>query len=160
MSPGPRKAKTFELPPGKLRWRCPPSSFDFRTTADIAECPIDIIGQPRAIEALDLGLRVRAEGYNIFRSGHVGCWRSTIVRRMLVTIGGDARLARPSFTRTSLTQHRYTGAERAMAPFAAPEAIAVARFQVDGVPVTLRSAVRRREARSTLAAADRARRRA
>jgi lon-related putative ATP-dependent protease len=86
MSPGPRKAKTFELPPGKLRWRCPPSSFDFRTTADIAECPIDIIGQPRAIEALDLGLRVRAEGYNIFISGHVGCGRSTIVRRMLAQV--------------------------------------------------------------------------
>lgn len=44
-------------------------------------------------------------------------------------------------------QHRYTGAERAMAPFAAPQVIAVARFQVDGVPVTLRSVVRRREAR-------------
>ena len=71
----------------------------------------------------------------------------TIVRRMLVTIDGDARLARPAFTRTSLMQHRYTGAERAMAPFAAPQAIAVARFQVDGVPVTLRSAVWRREAR-------------
>ncbi len=71
----------------------------------------------------------------------------TIVRRILVTIGAEARLARPSFTRTSLTQHRYSGAELAMAPFAAPAAIAVARFQVDGVQVTLRSAVRRREAR-------------
>ena len=71
----------------------------------------------------------------------------TIIRRMLVTIATDARLSRTSFTRTTLTEYRYTGSERELASFATPAVIAVARFRVDGVPVTLHSAVRRRRAR-------------
>jgi len=80
------------LDPDQLRWRCDPAEFDFETTADISECPINIIGQPRAMEALELGLAVKAEGYNIFVSGAVGSGRSTVVRRMLAGVerGGVA----------------------------------------------------------------------
>ena len=71
------------LDPEQLRRRCDPSIFDFETTAEIERCPIRIIGQDRAQEALRLGLTLRSEGYNIFVTGDVGSGRSTTVRRML-----------------------------------------------------------------------------
>ncbi len=74
------------LRPEELRWRCDPARFAFETTADIAECPINIIGQPRAQSALELGLASRSEGYNIFVTGDVGSGRSTVVKRMLAAV--------------------------------------------------------------------------
>jgi lon-related putative ATP-dependent protease len=82
----------FRLAPEQLRWRCDPAHFSFTTTADITECPIHIIGQPRALEAMKLGLTVPSEGYNIFVSGAVGSGRSTVVRMMLERLErGEAR---------------------------------------------------------------------
>jgi ATP-dependent Lon protease len=71
------------LKPAQLRWRCDPARFEFKTTQDLKECPINIIGQGRAMEAIQLGLKVRSDGYNIFVTGDVGSGRSTVVRRML-----------------------------------------------------------------------------
>ena len=79
------------LEPGQLRWECDPARFSFERTSDLADCPIRIIGQPRALEALELGLSNRAEGYNVFVCGQVGSGRSTVVRRTLEgqEAGGD-----------------------------------------------------------------------
>jgi lon-related putative ATP-dependent protease len=71
------------LQPERLRWRCPPEQFPFETTASLDDCPIHIIGQNRAQQALALGLAVRNDGYNIFVTGDVGSGRSTVVRRLL-----------------------------------------------------------------------------
>ncbi len=89
MSPTPRRAgprPPRELSPEQLRWRCDPSNFRFETTEEIAEGPIQIIGQPRAMEALKLGLALRSVGYNIFVAGEVGTGRSTAVRRQLAAM--------------------------------------------------------------------------
>ena len=75
--------KQYRLTPQRLRWRCAPTNFAFKTTDDLDDCPIQIIGQNRAMEALRLGLTMRSEGYNIFVTGDVGSGRSTVVRRML-----------------------------------------------------------------------------
>ena len=77
-----------------LAWRCSPSRFAFETTDDIGECPIRIIGQDRAQQALRLGLSMRSEGYNLFVTGDVGSGRSTVVRRLLA--GLDRGEAPPS----------------------------------------------------------------
>ena len=69
--------------PDQLRWSCDPASFGFADTSEIGDCPIEIIGQPRAMAALSLGLEVRSEGYNIFVAGEVGTGRSTTVRRTI-----------------------------------------------------------------------------
>ena len=79
-------ADDYRLAPERLRWRCDPGQFGFETTADLTECPINIIGQPRAQQALRVGLAGRSEGYNIFVSGQVGSGRSTVVRRMLARV--------------------------------------------------------------------------
>ena len=42
-----------------------------------------VIGQPRALEALRMGIRVRAKGYNVHVSGAPGTGRRTAVLRVL-----------------------------------------------------------------------------
>jgi len=72
----------FELPHGRLRWRCDPGEFPFQTTQEVE--PIsDIIGQERAIRAIQLGLDVKGKGYNIFVAGFVGTGRNTTIKRFL-----------------------------------------------------------------------------
>ena len=55
----PKKPTTGDDPesldPDRLRWRCEPSLFSFQNTGELESCPIRIIGQPRALEALQLG---------------------------------------------------------------------------------------------------------
>jgi len=77
------------LEAGQLRFHCDPGVFRFATTAELGDCPINIIGQDRAQEAIRLGLAVRAEGYNIFVTGLVGSGRSTVVRRLLGEVEAD-----------------------------------------------------------------------
>jgi lon-related putative ATP-dependent protease len=76
----------LELAPQQLRWRCDASKFRFETTDELGDGPINIIGQPRAMEALKLGLAIRSAGYNIFVAGEVGTGRSTAVRRQLAAV--------------------------------------------------------------------------
>ena len=82
-NPGKPHAASLRLAPEQLRWRCDPERFSFESTDELADCPINIIGQPRAQQALQLGLAGRAQGYNVFVSGEVGSGRSTVVARML-----------------------------------------------------------------------------
>jgi lon-related putative ATP-dependent protease len=79
----PNRTDPYRLAPERLRWRCDPGEFPFETTEDMQDCPIHIIGQNRAMEALRLGLSMGSEGYNIFVTGDVGSGRSTVVKRML-----------------------------------------------------------------------------
>ncbi|HKQ62763.1 MAG TPA: ATP-binding protein [Candidatus Polarisedimenticolaceae bacterium] len=95
MSPNSRPVpgESFRLQPEQLRWRCDPESFGFKLSEELGdEASIQVIGQPRALESLRLGLQVQSEGFNIFVSGEVGGGRSSVVRRMLgeVERGGTA----------------------------------------------------------------------
>jgi hypothetical protein len=74
------------LVPDQLRWRCDPDSFPFEITEELGECPISIIGQPRAMDALRLGFDLPSVGYNIFVAGEVGTGRSTAVRQTLMAM--------------------------------------------------------------------------
>ncbi len=68
-----------ELPPADLRCTCDPEIFTFRDTSEIE--PLDqVIGQERAVQALDFGLNMDSPGYNIFVTGIEGTGKSTIVR--------------------------------------------------------------------------------
>jgi ATP-dependent Lon protease len=71
-----------ELPPDQLRWRCHPKKLKLTTTRDVDMCQ-DIIGQKRAMKALDVGLSIEHEGYNIFITGPVGTGRTTAVKHLL-----------------------------------------------------------------------------
>ncbi|HSD82540.1 MAG TPA: Lon-like protease helical domain-containing protein, partial [Anaerolineae bacterium] len=70
------------LPVSKLRRVCPPRTLKFKTTDDLPLVD-EIIGQPRALRAIDFGLDVRGPGFNIFVLGHGGSGRMTTAERAL-----------------------------------------------------------------------------
>ena len=71
-----------ELSPEKLRWRCDPDSLPFETTETCPPCA-EIIGQERALKAIQTGLDIKSLGYNIFITGMVGTGRTTTVKQLL-----------------------------------------------------------------------------
>jgi lon-related putative ATP-dependent protease len=60
--------------------RCEAAAFDFSTTADIADLP-GFIGQARAVEAVNFGIGIRRNGFNLFALGSAGTGKQAFVRR-------------------------------------------------------------------------------
>jgi lon-related putative ATP-dependent protease len=76
-------AKRFIINPSELRCVCDPSIFKFRDTSELA--PLDVvIGQERAVQAIEFGLNMRSSGYNMFVTGAEGTGKSTIVRDLVM----------------------------------------------------------------------------
>jgi len=70
------------LPVDALRRRCDPALIPFKTT-DKAE-PIDgVLGQDRAVAAIEFGIGIKRPGYNLFALGPPGTGRHTLVREYL-----------------------------------------------------------------------------
>jgi len=76
------KKNTQELPLEMLRWTCEEKDFcvDCSEKVEFSE---EIIGQPRAIEAIKIGLDVYSLGYNIFITGLAGTGRTTTIRKLM-----------------------------------------------------------------------------
>ncbi len=70
------------LSPEQLRLRVDPAQFPFETTADL-EPERRPLGQERALRALDFGIDVDSEGYNIFVLGASGAGKRTTVLAVL-----------------------------------------------------------------------------
>jgi len=75
-------AQGLELKPAQLRWQCDPKLLRFKHLKEVSSCEW-IIGQPRAIDAIKLGLNVKYPGYNIFITGPVGTGRTTAITKLL-----------------------------------------------------------------------------
>lgn len=77
----------LRLTPDKLRKIKPPESWKFSTTDDIAitksRKPEPLIGQQRAVEAIEFGLEVHSQGYNIFVVGQPGSGRTSYILERL-----------------------------------------------------------------------------
>lgn len=68
--------KVYELPVEKLRFTCDESLLNFETTQEVS--PLDVmIGQERAVKAVEFGLFTKSQGYNIYVSGLVGTGKIT-----------------------------------------------------------------------------------
>ncbi|MBM3314330.1 ATP-dependent protease, partial [candidate division WOR-3 bacterium] len=65
-----------------MTWECRAAGLRFRTTDDI-KVGDEIIGQRRAVDALELGMEIESAGYNIFATGPVGTGRTTTVRTLV-----------------------------------------------------------------------------
>jgi lon-related putative ATP-dependent protease len=77
-----KSAKKFQVPAKELTRITDDSLFSFKTTRELL--PLDsVIGQKRAVEAIDFGLNMKSPGYNIFVTGYEGTGKSTIVRDIL-----------------------------------------------------------------------------
>jgi lon-related putative ATP-dependent protease len=67
------------LSPEDLRKSCDPKRFGFATTAEVA--PLTrIVGQGRALEAIDFGLDMHSLGFNIYVLGESGTGKSSAIR--------------------------------------------------------------------------------
>lgn len=68
------------LTPERLAWRCDPDTLGFECTDEVP--PLDgLVGQNRALEALQMGLGLGGPGYNVYVVGPAGSGRMTTVRR-------------------------------------------------------------------------------
>jgi hypothetical protein len=65
----------------RLYQYCAPETFDFETTNDLEDLT-EVIGQPRAVEAMEFGIEIEQEGYNIFALGVPGTGKRSLVRRL------------------------------------------------------------------------------
>ncbi len=72
----------IELTAEQLYLRCSQEQFAFETTNELE--PLDrIIGQARAVEAVQFGVDIRQEGYNIFALGPAGTGKRTLILQFL-----------------------------------------------------------------------------
>ncbi len=71
-----------EIPIEKIYKVCNPDDVGCDTTQELTELET-IVGQDRAIRAMQFGLGIREKGFNIFVSGMPGTGRTTAVRRYL-----------------------------------------------------------------------------
>ena len=69
-----------ELKTDALYHSCDPQQFDFRTTAELEDL-IEVIGQPRAVDAVRFGMGIRHKGYNLFALGPTGTGKHALVQR-------------------------------------------------------------------------------
>jgi lon-related putative ATP-dependent protease len=79
--------KRFELGPAEWSFRVDPAA---ELLGEVEGQPardhdwgMEVIGQPRALEAMRLGVRIRSKGYNLFVSGAPGTGRRTAALRVL-----------------------------------------------------------------------------
>ena len=70
------------LPPRLLYRRCDPAELPFALCSELEEAP-ELIGQERAVEALNFALRMRGKGYNVYALGASGSGRHDMVEDLL-----------------------------------------------------------------------------
>jgi len=76
------------LKPEQLKNNWPLSILNFNTTEELN--PIcDIIGQDRAIRAMEFGTRIGAQGYNIFITGLSGTGKTTYAKEYVASIAAN-----------------------------------------------------------------------
>lgn len=76
------KNKKLALAPEELYQACDLTTLKFNTTDEL-EASKDIIGQSRALEALNFGVGIKHDGYNLFVTGSAGLGKHTIVKQLL-----------------------------------------------------------------------------
>ena len=66
----------------KLRNKCDPKFFKFKDTSEIE--PLQgIIGQERAVKAMEFGLKINIRGYNIYMSGMTGTGKTSYAQNYI-----------------------------------------------------------------------------
>ncbi len=73
---------TREIEPAKLRRCCAAASLEFATTDELADLD-QVLGQPRAVEAIEFSIGAQQAGFNLFVLGPPGTGRHAVVRERL-----------------------------------------------------------------------------
>jgi predicted ATP-dependent protease len=77
-----------KLEPGDVRRTCDPASLGFESTETL-QAPIAIIGQNRALKALQFGLQIQNSGFNIYAAGLPGTGKMTAITAFLGRVARD-----------------------------------------------------------------------
>ena len=79
--------ESSRLDPERLFKKCDKDLFEFETTENIP--PLEgIIGQERAVRAMDFGLKINRHGYNIFMTGLTGTGKISYARSVIEETAG------------------------------------------------------------------------
>jgi lon-related putative ATP-dependent protease len=70
------------LAPEALCARCDPARFAFNTTSELDDL-MEVVGQARATQAIEFGIGIRRDGYNLFVLGTPGTGRRSVVRQFI-----------------------------------------------------------------------------
>jgi len=77
-----------EVPVSALRRECDSEQFGFSTTEEVE--PLEgIIGQERAVRAMEFGLRVQKPGYNLFLTGITGTGKLSYARSVVSQVAAN-----------------------------------------------------------------------
>lgn len=71
--------KKYTVPVEKLRWICSEEFFQLKCTTDVEPLK-EFIGQKRAMDAIDFGLKVQSSGYNLFLTGLTGTGKASTIK--------------------------------------------------------------------------------
>jgi lon-related putative ATP-dependent protease len=71
-----------QLAAAELCRACDPGRFSFETTDELEDLA-QVLGQARAVDAIQFGVGIAREGYNLFAMGPEGVGRHTVVRQHL-----------------------------------------------------------------------------
>ncbi len=70
------------ITPDKACPKCSADAFGFKTTEEIQET-VQIAGQERALEAVEFGIGIDRQGFNLFVTGPQGSGRHTVIRSFI-----------------------------------------------------------------------------
>ena len=70
------------LPAGDLFHACDTARFKFKSTVELEPLE-ELIGQDRAVEAVEFGIGIRRDGYNLFAAGPAGTGKHTLIAEFL-----------------------------------------------------------------------------
>src|SRR5579885_1792342 len=70
------------LPPALLYRRCDPGELPFELCSEL-EAATGLIGQERAVEAIEFAMRIRRKGYNVYALGASGTGRHGMIEQLL-----------------------------------------------------------------------------
>ncbi|HEY5682111.1 MAG TPA: ATP-binding protein [Sulfuricaulis sp.] len=75
-------ANIERLGPEALCAHCDPARFPFKTTSDLDDLT-EVVGQARAMQAIEFGTGIARDGYNLFILGTPGTGRRSVVRQYI-----------------------------------------------------------------------------
>ena len=78
-------AKKHEVSADRVCWHCNTADFNFECTDELTP-PQGLIGQDRALNAVQFGLDVEKRGYNLFVTGLTGTGKGSAIKRHLQAI--------------------------------------------------------------------------
>ena len=82
--------KKYEVSWERVCWQCNTADFSFECTDELTP-PQGLIGQDRALKAIQFGLEVDKRGYNLFVTGLTGTGKASAIKRHLQAIIDDRK---------------------------------------------------------------------